>query len=143
MRVIRAGKKRSGTTTAGGQQRGSVYLGEQKVQVDVPRVRNVFLSPFVTHHNAKYFNDPEQVVPEHWSKDNRAKLPPGSYLPYGRGDRTCIGIRLAQLIGAGVIANVSSKWEFELDPQQKIDISPWLTLQPRYGMRMIPKRRVG
>ena len=24
-----------------GQQRGSVYLGEQKVQVDVPRVRNL------------------------------------------------------------------------------------------------------
>ena len=41
MRVIRAGKKRSGTTTAGGQQRGSVYLGEQKVQVDVPRVHNL------------------------------------------------------------------------------------------------------
>lgn len=109
----------------------------------VPAGTKIFLSPFVTHHNAKYFNDPEQVVPEHWSKENRAKLPPGSYLPYGRGDRTCIGIRLAQLMGAGVIANVSSKWEFELYPQQKIDISPWLTLQPRYGMRMIPKRRVG
>ena len=109
----------------------------------VPAGTTIFVSPFVTHHNAKYFKDPEQVFPERWSKKNRAKLPPGSYLPYSRGDRTCIGIRLAQLIGAGVIANVSSKWEFELHPQQKIDISPWLTLQPRYGMRMIPKRRVG
>ena len=107
----------------------------------VPAGTTIFVSPFVTHHNPKYFKDPEQVIPERWNKENRSELPPGSYFPYSRGERTCIGIRLAQLIGAGVITHVASTWEFDLHPRQKIAISPWLTLQPRYGMRMIPKRR--
>lgn len=43
------------------------------------------------HMDAKYFPDPEKFDPERYSEENVRKIVPGSFIPFGVGQRNCIG----------------------------------------------------
>lgn len=44
------------------------------------------------HYSSEYFKEPEKFNPERFGEENRAKLVPGSYMPFGLGPRNCIGL---------------------------------------------------
>lgn len=48
--------------------------------------------------NSKYFEAPEQFVPERWLRksDNYTPIHPFSYIPFGYGARKCIGQTFAE-----------------------------------------------
>jgi cholestanetriol 26-monooxygenase len=41
------------------------------------------------HLNERYFEDPDQFKPERFFKENRSKIVPNSYFPFGMGPRIC------------------------------------------------------
>ena len=43
------------------------------------------------HRDPKYYNDPEKFDPERFSDENKHKILPFTYLPFGVGPRSCIG----------------------------------------------------
>jgi len=43
------------------------------------------------HHDADYFPNSQTFDPDRFSAENRAKIVPGSYMPFGQGPRNCIG----------------------------------------------------
>ncbi|CAF1169653.1 unnamed protein product [Didymodactylos carnosus] len=47
------------------------------------------------HHDPKTWPNPEQFIPERFSADEKAKRHPMSFLPFGDGPRSCIGMRFA------------------------------------------------
>jgi len=49
------------------------------------------------HHNPEFWEDPEQFKPERWSKENRSKINPYSYMPFSKGPRSCIGNKFSVL----------------------------------------------
>lgn len=49
------------------------------------------------HHDPKYFKDPEQFDPERFNDENKPKIVPYTYMPFGAGPRKCIGYRFALL----------------------------------------------
>lgn len=46
---------------------------------------------FGLHYDPEYFPEPQKFNPERFSDENRKKIPPFSYLPFGQGPRNCIG----------------------------------------------------
>lgn len=50
---------------------------------------------YALHHDEKYFPKPKQFEPERFSEENKNKIIPGTYLPFGIGQRNCIGSRFA------------------------------------------------
>lgn len=46
------------------------------------------------HHDERYFPNPKRFDPDRFSDENKNKIVPGSYLPFGIGPRNCIGSSL-------------------------------------------------
>jgi cytochrome P450 len=94
------------------------------------------LSPYVIQRDARWFPDPERFDPERWTPEAREARPKFSYFPFGGGARVCIGERFAWMEGVLVLAALAQKWKLRLDPSQKVELLPLITLRTKYGMRM-------
>ncbi len=53
----------------------------------------------------------------------------------------CIGEGFAMAEARAVLRVLLPRWAFRLDPAQRVDVLPRVTLRPRYGMRMSVRRR--
>lgn len=53
---------------------------------------DVIIIPFQgLHHDPEYWENPEKFDPERFSPENKHKIKPLTYLPFGSGSRNCIG----------------------------------------------------
>jgi cytochrome P450 len=102
----------------------------------VPAGSIVILSPWVTHRDARFFADPFRFDPGRWTRQAEAARLRFSYFPFGGGIRRCIGESFALMEAKLLLASIARRWRLRLDPAQRIDVLPRITLRPRYGMRM-------
>ncbi|XP_050349998.1 cytochrome P450 6k1-like [Nymphalis io] len=58
----------------------------------------VFINCAGMHFDPKYFPDPNKFDPDRFLPENRNKIEPFSYLPFGEGPRFCIGKRFGLLV---------------------------------------------
>jgi cytochrome P450 len=97
----------------------------------------VLVSPFVMHHDARFWEDAESFKPERWEK-----LPVKEagnrfiYFPFSKGIRSCIGEGFAWTEGVLLLAVLGRRWKLSLAPGQKIGLQAMVTLRPKYGMKM-------
>ena len=111
-------------------------------QYVVPAESIVLMSPWVMHHDQRFFPDPFKFDPERWTAEAREARPKFSYFPFGGGPRVCIGEQFAWMEGALLIATIAQQWKMRLAPGQRVEPKAMITLRPRYGMRMEFEARV-
>ncbi len=103
----------------------------------------VLASQFVTHRDARFWENPDDFIPERW--ENLSIKEAGNkfiYFPFSKGVRSCIGEQFAWMEGVLLLANLGRRWKLSLMPEQRVAAQPLITLRPKYGMRMrIVKRR--
>ena len=102
----------------------------------IPAQSIVIMSPYIVQRDARWFENPEKFCPERWMTDARDARPRFAYFPFGGGSRICIGERFAWMEGVLVLATLAQKWRLRLDPEQRVDTLPLITLRTRHGMRM-------
>ncbi|MGP0074405.1 MAG: cytochrome P450 [Bryobacteraceae bacterium] len=108
---------------------------------EIPADSICIASPYATHHDARWFPDPDKFDPERWTPEAREARPKFSYFPFGGGLRVCIGERFAWMEGVIVMAALAQKWRFHLAPGQQVEPLPVLTLRVKNGLRMIAEPR--
>jgi cytochrome P450 len=97
--------------------------------IAMPRGTQVIVCPWVMHHDARFFPDPDRFWPERWIT---APAPPRfTYLPFGAGPRVCIGSHFALAEAALVLTVLLQSADFQLVPQPDLDPMPTVTLRPR------------
>jgi cytochrome P450 len=96
----------------------------------------VFVSPFVTHRDPRWWPDPERFDPERWMPAAVAGRPRYAAFPFGAGPRSCIGGAMARMIGVLAIATIARRWCFHPPPGPAPRIRPVLTLKPAGGLRL-------
>lgn len=101
----------------------------------------IFMSPWVTHRDARWYPEPERFNPDRWTPEFKAALPQFAYLPFGGGSRKCIGDQFALMEAALVLATVAQQWRLRLVPDHPVVTQPLITLRARHGMKMIADRR--
>ncbi|CAH1974893.1 unnamed protein product [Acanthoscelides obtectus] len=92
--------------------------GEKPVHLSVGQ--HLLFPVYGIHHYYKYYPHPERFDPERFSDENKDKINPYSYLPFGLGPRNCIGNRFALLEMKAVFFHLLS--HFELVPTEKTQI---------------------
>ncbi len=107
----------------------------------IPQKSMLLLSPYLIHHDERFFPDPEKFDPERFRPEEEAKRPKFAYFPFGGGNRRCIGENLAWTEGILVLAALAQHWHFRHIENHRIDLEPLISLKPRYGIRMIVEKR--
>jgi cytochrome P450 len=96
----------------------------------------IYLCPYITQRNPRYFLQPERFNPERFSEDAERSLPKFAYFPFGGGPRQCIGEAFATMEGALLIATIASRFKLELKEGERILLDAGITLRPRNGLIM-------
>ncbi|MEO8144066.1 MAG: cytochrome P450 [Betaproteobacteria bacterium] len=117
----------------GRQAQADVKLGGYTV----PQGAVVMMSQYVTHRDARFFDEPERFKPERWEDGFQDRLPRGAYFPFSAGDRHCIGEGFAWQEALLILATLAERWRFELVPGQRIRPRPSVTLRPDGQIKMI------
>jgi cytochrome P450 len=97
----------------------------------------VVLSPWVIHHMAEYFAEPERFWPERFDPEKGEKQPPFAYFPFGAGSRMCIGATFAMMEARLLLATMLQRFSPRLVPGHPVVPRPMVTLRTRFGMRMV------
>lgn len=63
-----------------------------KLIVSLKKEDILFIPIFGLQHDPAYFEDPEEFRPERFSEENKKHIKPFTYMPFGVGPRSCIGI---------------------------------------------------
>jgi cytochrome P450 len=107
---------------------------------EIPAGAVVAVSPYVTHRNPAYWNDPEEFDPRRFEGHRSGAHPQMAYLPFGAGPRKCLGENLALLEAPLVIANVLQRFEPRLVSGQDVRPQPLFILRPPTTLMMTLER---
>jgi cytochrome P450 len=107
----------------------------------LPLGANVVVSPWVMHHDARFFTDPQEFNPDRWSTERTQTLPKYAYFPFGAGPRGCVGQSFAMMEATLLLATIAQRFRFAVVPDHPVVPMPSVTLRPKHGIRMVLHRR--
>lgn len=107
----------------------------------IPKGAIIIISPWVLHRQPNLWDNPNEFKPERFAPDN-ASHHPFAYLPFGGGQRICLGSHLALMEVKVIIGKLIREYTFELaDPNKTDDFIPRFTIHPKDGMPIRLKKR--
>uniref|UniRef100_A0A336ME61 CSON014165 protein n=1 Tax=Culicoides sonorensis TaxID=179676 RepID=A0A336ME61_CULSO len=116
---------------------------DQGQEFTIKKDQNVWFPISGFHYDPKYFENPEKFDPERFSDENKDKINPAAYMPFGVGPRNCIGSRFALMeikvalyyLLLNFTLEVTEKTQIPLKLKkgfaQQAENGIWLKLKPR------------
>jgi cytochrome P450 family 6 len=80
--------------------------------VTLPKHLTLEINHYSIHHCEQYYPNPEKFIPDRFLPENRHKIVPYSYLPFGLGPRNCVGMRFALMQAKLCLALTVNKYRF-------------------------------
>jgi cytochrome P450 len=103
----------------------------------VPRGTTVLMVPWVVHRDPRFFASPDEFRPDRWASGLAEALPRFAYMPFGGGQRVCIGSAFAQLEATLLLATISQRFRLALaNPTETVEPWPVVTLRTRHDVPM-------
>lgn len=83
------------------------------VRVTLHKGDPIWIPIYGLHTDAKHFPDPMKFDPERFSEENRENIVPGTYMPFGSGQRTCIAARFATMEAKTIFYHLLKSFRIE------------------------------
>ena len=122
-----------------------IWIIERRVIADdtiggyyLPAGSAVIIAPYVLHRHPGFWDEPEVFNPARFTNPARA-----AYMPFGAGERYCIGSEFAMLEAQLITAMVAQAFRLELVPGHRVEPWPNITLRMRHGLLMTPHPESG
>jgi cytochrome P450 len=102
----------------------------------------VLITPYVVHHDPRWYPEPERFDPDRFSPERAERIPRGAYIPFGVGPRVCIGNNFAMMEMTLLAAMLLQRFELGLPagapvPHPHLNV----TLRPADGLRLLLRKR--
>ena len=91
---------------------------------------------WASHRIPEVFPEPEAFIPERFTRERKAALPRGAYVPFGGGRRICIGKRFGQTEVKLVATMLLQKLRLDAMPGRTMTVRQMPTLSPKGGLKM-------
>ncbi|CAH1399265.1 unnamed protein product [Nezara viridula] len=78
--------------------------------VKISKGTKVFISTLALHNDPEYYPEPEKFDPERFSESNKESMTKYTFLPFGEGPRTCVGMKYGNLFVKTSIAFILLKY---------------------------------
>ena len=102
----------------------------------VPRGTQLFAFQWVTHRDPRFWERPNEFVPERWANGAMQALPKFAYFPFGGGPRQCIGNYFAMMEVVLLLATIGQRFRFSLLEEHPVEVLPVLSLRPKNGIKV-------
>lgn len=76
----------------------------------VPAGATVMFSPYALHRDPTLFTSPDDFDPDRWRPDRAAAMPQGAWIPFGAGNRKCVGDGFATVEATITVAMIANRW---------------------------------
>lgn len=86
----------------------------------LPPGAEVIYSAATLHRDSTYFPDPLRFDPDRWLKQPEKALPRGTYIPFGLGNRKCIGDGFAWAEMLTALSAVTARWHLHPAPRHTV-----------------------
>ena len=107
----------------------------------VTKGMGVAMAQWVVHRDPRWYDAPEEFLPERWENDLWKRLPRFAYFPFGGGPRQCIGNAFALMEATLILATIARKFRLRLVANRPVAPLASITLRPRHGVGVILESR--
>ncbi|MCG8669440.1 MAG: cytochrome P450 [Pseudomonadales bacterium] len=107
----------------------------------VPAGSELVIWLYMTHHDKRWYPNPEQFKPERFTPEAVAELPKLAFMPFGAGPRTCIGAEFAMVEARLILAALAQAYRPQLISQKVVQPKPRITLAPKSSVKMVLRSR--
>jgi cytochrome P450 len=125
------------------------FLARETTQVvdlkrkQIPAGASVVVAPWLLHRHEELWDDPHAFCPMRFDPKFPGKgVPKHAYLPYGAGERRCIGAAFANQEAQLILAELLRAYRFSLAPNFEPDPVGRLTIRSENGMMLILEPRI-
>jgi len=87
---------------------------------ELPRGAEVVYSAATLHRDPALFPDPLRFAPDRWLARPEKSLPRGAFVPFGAGNRKCVGDGFAWAEMLAVLAAVTTRWHLHPAPGHRV-----------------------
>lgn len=109
----------------------------------IPKGSLVFVVVHSIHRHPDVWDRPEEFDPLRFSPDRSASRPPMSWIPFGVGQRICIGKDFALTEGPLILAMLAQRYSMKPVPGREVDVQVGATLRMKNGLWVTLERRQG
>ncbi|EMA05327.1 cytochrome P450 [Haloferax mediterranei ATCC 33500] len=107
----------------------------------VPAGSIIALPQWAIHRDSDVFDAPTEFRPSRWTNEFASSVSPGAYFPFAAGPRRCIGERFAKLELKIVLGMFLREFDFEVNTETPLDVTPSLSTRPTEPVRVRVQRR--
>ncbi len=109
--------------------------------VAVPAGATVSVPPYLVHRHPDFWPNPEGFDPERFLPGADQGRPRYAYLPFGGGQRICVGASFAMLEAVLALATIAQRFRLDLLPGARVELRAEITLRPDGPVPMRLTRR--
>lgn len=113
----------------------------------IPSGSIILGSPWILHRDPTLWDSATSFRPDRWLDadgkfdESAPGVPRGAWIPFGFGNRRCIGEQFAWTEATLLLATIGSTWRPELVPGTAVETQAAVTLRPRNGLPMVLHKR--
>jgi len=94
----------------------------------------VSIWPWLIHRHESLWDDPDVFDPDRFLPERREGRHRFQFIPFGGGQRLCVGMRFATVEALAILAHWVAAWRFEPVSGREVRVSGMVTLRPAGGL---------